>query len=467
MQHGAQGLFLPLMFLFVATTSFPNVQPRQTDERGLKSAVFTSPEFVMEPGSVSDKIYYNIDFPKGHIAIKSFNAEVIDENGNSVPLRDTYLHHWAVLRYYQRHGMQVSDHKDVFGFLKSDFIVVKNAGICGFELPQFFGLGSETRQTATDVPDPYGIEVGNPTGIPSGYEERWLLNVHAIDTRGTEDSLGCTECRCDLYNVTSDEYGRKLSPNYIGGLRCCYDGMRCRLRKGFHIDQIHRSRLFVRYTVKWVDWDTVVLPVKIYIFDVTDKWKKIDPSTGISTKHDCQIEYDIEPFVMGADSNDWVDSKRVALSLQAGGDVIYGAAHQHTGGIGSTLYREDGRVICSSMPIYGDGQEAGNEEGYIVGMSTCYPTPGSVKISDGETLILESNYSRTQGHTGVMGLFYLLIAEPSTESNSFLRAPIQGKQTKQHFIWGDVFFGVSIAAAVIAAYKRKSQREDEYVSIAV
>ena len=64
------------------------------------------------------------------------------------------------------------------------------------------------------------------------------------------------------------------------------------------------------------------------------------------------------------------------------------------------------------MPSYGTGNEAGNEEGHIVGMSTCYPQPGSVKIIDGETVTLESNYSRSSlPHTGVMGLFYLLVAE--------------------------------------------------------
>jgi hypothetical protein len=72
---------------------------------------------------------------------------------------------------------------------------------------------------------------------------------------------------------------------------------------------------------------------------------------------------------------------------------------------------QDGRVICSSIPTYGEGKEAGNEAGYIVGMSSCYPRPGSVKINDGETLVLESNYSSTQKHTGVMGLFYILVAE--------------------------------------------------------
>lgn len=70
-------------------------------------------------------------------------------------------------------------------------------------------------------------------------------------------------------------------------------------------------------------------------------------------------------------------------------------------------------MICSSLPIYGHGIEAGNEAGYIVGMTTCYPRPGSVKVLDGETLTLESNYSRSEIHTGVMGLFYILVADPT------------------------------------------------------
>lgn len=73
---------------------------------------------------------------------------------------------------------------------------------------------------------------------------------------------------------------------------------------------------------------------------------------------------------------------------------------------------QDGRVICKSRPTYGEGKEVGNEAGYIVGMSTCYPEPGTVKIDDGEKLILESNYTKaTRMHTGVMGLFYLLVAD--------------------------------------------------------
>ncbi|XP_045820184.1 uncharacterized protein LOC123913472 [Trifolium pratense] len=366
----------------------------------IKSAVFLSPKFELGPGSVIDRFYPDIDFPRGHIALKSFNAEVVDDVGNPIPLHETYLHHWAIFRYYQSKNVTQTKHESK---VLEDFdkVIVWNSGICQEKiLGQYFGLGSETRGTSTDIPDPFGIEIGNPIEIPEGFEEKWLVNIHAIDTRGAEDKLGCTECKCDLYNVTIDQYGEVIRPDYKGGQRCCHDYTQCKLKDGF---KGPKKNLYLRYTVKWVDWDDFVVPVKIYIIDVTDK--------GMNSDHRCKIEYNIEACNTDhKEGNSCVDVKRTSLPLP-GGYVIYGVAHQHSSGIGSTLYGQDGRVICSSIPSYGNGNEAGNEVGYLVGMSTCYPKPGSVKIIDGEILTLESLYNNTKEHTGLMGFFYLLVAE--------------------------------------------------------
>lgn len=271
-----------LAAIFLLGLSFPYSQAYN-----VKSKVFLSPKFVLGPGSVENKFYYGIDFPIGHIALKSFNAEVIDEAGNPVPLHETYLHHWVVERYYGRKDAEVLEYNGNRLLHESDYILARNDGICQRDsLGQFFGLGSETRGTATHIPDPYGIEIGNPATIPAGYEERWLLNVHAIDTRGVEDKLGCTECKCDLYNVTVDEYGQPLRPNYKGGLLCCYDRTQCRVKHGF---EGARRSLYLRYTVKWVDWDTSIVPVKIYIFDVTDNETRFSDSTGFSIQHHCRV----------------------------------------------------------------------------------------------------------------------------------------------------------------------------------
>ncbi|XP_076893625.1 uncharacterized protein LOC143545666 isoform X2 [Bidens hawaiensis] len=455
--------------------------------------VYLSPKITQNPGSVSNKFYYDIKFPKGHIAIKSFNAEVVDEAGNPVSLQETYLHHWLAVRYYYRKGVKNTKYNVNLGFQQSDFIVAGNDGICAHNgLPQFFGLGSETRKTSTNVPDPYGIEVGNPLKVPAGYEEKWMFNIHAIDTRGTVDAMGCTECRCDLFNVTEDEYGAPLKPNYVGGVNCCYNGTQCKVKDG--VESVERN-IYLKYTVKWVDWSDFIVPVQIIILDVTDNWQY----TGI---HDCLIEYDIEKSTSGvatkdftntiggmmygeigyapygemecdikkstmgvATYNNFTSTKRSSVILPIDGDVIYAVAHQHSGGIGSTLYGEDGRIICASKPIYGQGKRVGDEAGYIVGMSTCYPKPGSVKIAKGEYVTLESNYNNEKGHTGVMGHFYILVADSSDNLNE----PVEINEESLNMpiaFWGVGVFGLAICAGVLVAYKKRMQNEDGYVPIA-
>ncbi|KAG5057807.1 hypothetical protein AAZX31_05G116600 [Glycine max] len=406
----SRALLFPLAIL-VLILSTPCSGAFGKSGTNVKTAIFLSPKFELGPGSVANKYDYDADFPRGHIALKSFNAEVVDEAGNPVPLHETYLHHWVVGRYYQPKYVTTHTNYDGHRILhNSDHISVRNSGLCQRDtLGQYYGLGSETRGTATDVPDPFGIVVGDPAEIPEGYEEKWMVNIHAIDTRGVVDRMGCTECRCDLYNVTKKEHGEPLSSDYKGGYYCCYDQTQCRLREGF---EGPKRSLYLRYTVKWVEWNKFIVPVKIYILDVTDTLKISDDSSGMIPEHDCKTEYEVESCSTGQkNGNGCLDVKRTSLPMQKGGYVIYGVAHQHSGATGSTLYAQDGRVICSSIPRYGKGKEAGNEVDYIVGMSTCYPQPGSVKIIDGETITLESNYSSSRGHTGVMGLFYLLVAE--------------------------------------------------------
>ncbi|GAV81753.1 SURNod19 domain-containing protein [Cephalotus follicularis] len=460
MMHCSHGWLLSLAILLAL--SIPHSQAILGNENKIKTAVFLSPKFVLGPGSVEDKYYYDVDFPRGHIFLKSFNGEVIDEAGNPIPLHETYLHHWVVARYYQRKGTEISNREGYRKLARPDYISVRNSGICQKNsLGQYFGLGSETRKTSTHIPDPYGIEIGDSKEIPEGFEEKWMLNVHAIDTRGVEDRLGCTECRCNLYNVTEDAYGRPLRPGYVGGLRCCYDHTQCKLRQGF---EGARRSLYLRYTVKWVEWDSYILPVKIYIMDITDTWKRLNNSTGLSDEHDCRVEYDVESCsINGAVDGKCIDSKKLSLTMPIGGYVVYGVAHQHSGGISSTLYREDGQVICSSKALYGDGEEAGNEAGYIVGMSTCYPRPGSVKIANGETLILESNYSSSEHHTGVMALFYILVADETPKPLISLQNLVQTHEilTLSTFIWVAALLGLVIAVIAVR-YRLSSGREDGY-----
>ncbi|KAI4297316.1 hypothetical protein L6164_037210 [Bauhinia variegata] len=174
----------------------------------------------------------------GHVAIKSFNGEVVEEEGNSVPHHEVYLHHWLVARY----------HQPINSASIEDIVLVKNAGVCQVtSLPQYFGLGSKTRKTATYIPDPFRVEIGNPVEIPAGYEEKWMINLHAIDTRGVEERGGCTECRCDLYNVTTDDDGQPLPPGCKGGFQCCTDNTQGRLKNGY---KRYNRTVYLNYTVE-------------------------------------------------------------------------------------------------------------------------------------------------------------------------------------------------------------------------
>ncbi|KAJ1269386.1 hypothetical protein BS78_07G207900 [Paspalum vaginatum] len=399
-------LLLVLLLIGIATLLAPDLRSASAlNVRGplLKSQTYLSPPILLLPGSVSNKYYLDIPFPRGHLALKSFNAEVVDERGAPVPLHETYLHHWVVEPYYAPAGSKEDDAaKNGSAAFPNKVVMARNSGVCTNTLGQYYGLGSETRRTATWVPDPYGIEIGLP---PAGHDERWLLNVHAIDTRGAVDRLGCTECRCALYNVTVDEYGRAIGEGYTGGLRCCYDGTRCSaaLARG---EQELARKVFLRYTVTWQDWSPAVLPVRIYIFDVTDMALLEGKPAGTA----CRVEYEVEEACkdQGGACVHVLETKQV---LPRGGDVVFGVAHQHSGGIAASLRGDDGRLLCESVATYGDGEEPGNEAGYIVGMSTCYPTPGSVRVRGGEALTVVSNYSSERQHTGVMGLFYILVAD--------------------------------------------------------
>ncbi|KAK8583766.1 hypothetical protein V6N13_109163 [Hibiscus sabdariffa] len=402
--------WLPLVWILVTLGSLCT-QAVWGNANEMKTADFLTPKVVIGPGSVANRYFYNVDFPKGHIALKDLHAELVDEGGNPVPLYETYLHHWVVVKYYARIGAkQISEFVDNLTLKSSDYISGRNDGICqGDANGQIFGTGSESRKTETRVPDPYGIELGNPDVLPSGFEEKWMINVHAIDMRGVVDKMGCAECRCDLYNITKDALGRPLSAGYKGGFLCCYEGTQCRLNQGF--EGIKRS-VYLRYTVKWVEMDSSVLPIRIYIFDITDEWRRTSNSTGINSEHNCKVEYDIEPCNATVLAHkECIDTKRLSLDMPFSGYMLYGYGHQHAGGIGSALYRQDGRVMCTSKPVYGKGKEVGDEAGYIVGISSCYPKPGTIKISKGETLIVEFNYSSIRPHTGVMGLFSIFVAD--------------------------------------------------------
>ncbi|KAL9297853.1 hypothetical protein ACSQ67_023749 [Phaseolus vulgaris] len=298
-----------MMFLFGTTHSIVV----ESNESYIKSATFLSEKFEVGPGKIVVKTLLDIDFPKGHIGVKSFDVEVVDEDGKSVPLYETYLHHWFAVKYIE--NITMSHYIKKSHDLRNGIEFERNDGMCqGFLLPHYLGLGGESRGTSSNLLDPFAVELG-PT--------------------------------------------RNLS---------------------------------LRYKIRWVDWDEHQVPLRFYILDSTDH--------NILFQ---EIMTSVSPHV-----------KKANIPMTKGGYLIYGTAHMHIGVVNSTLYGQDGRVLCTSNPKYGTGKEAGNENGYLVGMSVCYPKPGSIKIKDGEILTLESIYENKFRIWGY-GAFLYLLGRSNTE----------------------------------------------------
>ncbi|XP_045802359.1 uncharacterized protein LOC123895938 [Trifolium pratense] len=245
--------------------------------------------FEMGPGKVAAKTFYDVEFPKGHVGIKSFDVELVDEEGNSVPLYQAYLHHWFAIKYQEKDwNMSKIIPKDPM----EGAIYIRNDKTCNtYILPIYWGLGAESRGTKSKIPDPYAVEHGNPSKIPFRYQEKWLLNLLIIDTRGTEDREGCTECRCDhfnlptnFHNVTAGIDGKPLGSSYKGGLFCCQDNLQCKLQKDF---EAPTRKLALRYKITWVDWNQQQIPLRFYVLDSTDRVR----TNGSQFIHDCQSSY--------------------------------------------------------------------------------------------------------------------------------------------------------------------------------
>jgi hypothetical protein len=324
-------------------------------EQVVHSKTYHSPVFELGSGDVTDH-YQTLEFPTGHIAMRNFFAEVVDENDVSVPLTEVYLHHWVIFKFKVKKGFtelasprpkKITDpnivsniqegHRHRMHFQEgADVIEDKKQGTCADSQDVlFYGVGSETRRTDTSLPAPYGVETGNAADVPEGYEEAWYLNVHAIDTRGAVDATSCLECLCEAYGVTMDSRGRPLEEGYKGGLRCCYDQTRCAVKEGAASPP---RKLYLKYIVTWVDMDETVIPVRTYSLDATD------PRTSLNEKPICKVEYAVEACDKETNSA-CIDHRQSIGALPQGGDLILAILHQHAGGMGGIISDNNGKVL--------------------------------------------------------------------------------------------------------------------------
>ena len=153
--------------------------------------------------------------------------------------------------------------------------------------------------------------------------------------------------------------------------------------------------------------DECVVPLKDWVLDVT-AYKDFRGAIEYNVEGNCKAE--------DAHNPECVHVKETVLEAKHGGDLVYAVSHLHAYSLDSSLWGEDGRLICQAPPIYGHGTAAGDEKGYVVGIRHCNPSLGANgavgKIKKGEKLRFQVKYTKVDGpHTGVMGILFMKIAE--------------------------------------------------------
>jgi hypothetical protein len=168
------------------------------------------------------------------------------------------------------------------------------------------------------------------------------------------------------------------------------------VKEGFNGEEI---TFHLRYTWEYIDWNECLVPVSNLGIDVTNP-------TGFGEN---LIEFTVDGCGdADPNSEECLDTRVAYLNAPEGGEVVYSVSHLHSSILDASIWGEDGRLICRTTPLYGNGHEAGNEKDYVVGIKNCIGNPGapdSMKIKQGERLKYIVVSTKVGGpHTGLMGL---------------------------------------------------------------
>jgi len=156
-----------------------------------------------------------------------------------------------------------------------------------------------------------------------------------------------------------------------------------------------------------------------------------DTTADSSSQGNDNVEYDVLACVEGTPKDTCVHTTE---SLQPVGffgsgsgytgsdlvDIVFASPHIHYGGISLELIDpETNATLCEvhSTPdnsggvIYGTGSDAGDEEGYLVGLLPCSWSGASApRFRRDHLLLTRAVYNATKAHTGVMALWLMSVS---------------------------------------------------------
>lgn len=190
---GVVGRWCFALVALVAVLAGPAVAGQEC-ARVARSETFLSPGITIRPGDVKNKLY-DVEAPTGLFATVDFNAELVYENGEPVPLSDVYLHHWILVEVIVPTGAAKLAGEELQETMRRSGAHAYHVGkplhrVGRLHVKEAWAKGGETRHLNSTIPAPYGIVSGG-----EGMRTQWVLNVHGIDTRGAANRMGCTECR--------------------------------------------------------------------------------------------------------------------------------------------------------------------------------------------------------------------------------------------------------------------------------
>jgi hypothetical protein len=427
---------------------------------GTKEQTFISSPMTLAQGEIINK-WIPIAWPKGHVAIKTFAADVMkanvdgsmppitpccDQGPNVASREEVFMHHWTIqkwqlpasafeklveacgrdydLEFSWKHAMQTL-------FADAGLNDGANGPCRQAELHLFFGIGNEVRGTpkvlnhSYEFPEPYGIEFDSDRMRKQG--EFMLLNTHLIDLRNVTDVRRCAECDCEFLNV------KPKQQEYKGGLGCChsthFDGGSCPVSES--LAQVNQT-YHIRYTVTWRDFDSTIKPLEVITFDLTDnntRWSDISwlPG-GYSEEHAalhrdnlsmvtvndgrsgempggraCHVEYYVPACTP---TSRCIHTMHNSWSVPWPMDIVFVRSHFHAGGLNLTI-RSDTADICTSLSTY--------EDRFLIDVSGCKAgkdgqggLPKPVHLKRDDRVYLEAVYKQDpKPHFGVMAMSFV------------------------------------------------------------
>jgi len=435
-----------------------------TTSSGQYEQTFVSPPMTLPNGYVANK-WLPIDWPKGHVAIKAFAAEVVKAGADGevpettaccggdsyVASRDeVFMHHWTVNKWQ----LPTSLFKEIVasGGLDYHLTLREKVGYIEFlagsglnsgangpcwdsNLHLYFGIGNEVRTLTKEgkfpyeFPDPYGVVFDSEKMRKQG--EFMVLNTHLIDIRSVRDKRACSECSCE-------EMGVKGFLNVTeGGLSCChstfYDGGKCILQPD---TTLGNQTYYIRYTLRWNDFSTATtLPLEVITFDATDnntKWGDLpfipggmqqahkelkNDATSLARVNDgrsgdfdgkraCHIEWYVPPCTAGDDctikiKNSW--------TMPYPAQVVFLRNHFHAGGINMSTWTTG--FNCTGHGTYDDKDN-------LVEISTCAANAAHNLgvVQRGDEISVEAVYQQDHlPHYGVMSMSFVYVHVPQAQ----------------------------------------------------